>query len=131
MESLYRYYEWRDDADETGTLEKAERIQRDHAVNFPGMLDGEMRKIHDVLRTYPLEPVDHSEVTVPSLLMYGERESEVAAPHAEYMADAIPVAEVRRIPNAGHNSHVDNLEFVVETLREFLFIVTDHTNESD
>ncbi|WP_049997555.1 alpha/beta fold hydrolase [Halococcus sediminicola] len=125
MESLYRYYEWRDDPDETGTLEKAERIQGDHVANFPDMEDEEMRKIHDVLRSYPFESVDHSEITVPSLLLYGERESEVAAPHAEYMADAIPVAEVRRIPNAGHNSHVDNPEFVVEIIREFLSIVTN------
>lgn len=131
MESLYRFYEWRDDADETGTLEKAERIQRNHAANFPDLLDEEVRKIHDGLRSYPLEPIDHSKITVPSLLMYGERESEVVAPHAEYMADAIPVAEIRRIPNAGHNSHVDNPEFVVETLREFLSIVRDHPNESD
>lgn len=129
MGLLYGFYEWRDDADETGTLEKAERIQSDHAANFPDMSNWDVRKIHDVLRSYPLESVDHSDITVPSLLLYGERESEIAARHAEYMADAIPVAEVHRIPNAGHNSHVDNPEFVAETLREFLSVATDYPNE--
>src|SRR5699024_6110335 len=122
MELLYRFYAWRSDDDGTETLRNAERIQNEHAADFPAMADAEVGKVHDLLRRYPAESVAHSMITIPSLLLYGERESEVAGPHAEYMADTIPVAEVRRIPNAGHNSHVDNPEFILDLLREFLAI---------
>jgi len=47
------------------------------------------------------------------------------------MADAIPVAEIRRIPNAGHNSHVDTPEFIRDSLREFLSIAAGDRYGSD
>ncbi len=103
-----------------GNLEKLEYIQQTHAEEFPEISEEEFEKIEDMLTSYPTISIDYASITVPSLLMYGERERETAARHAKYMARAIPDAEVHRIPNAGHNSHVDNPEFIVKTLREFL-----------
>lgn len=67
----------------------------------------------------------HGAITVPSLLLYGEREPPTMARHTRYMAETIPTADARPIPDAGHHSHVDAPAFVVETLREFLQTSTD------
>ena len=116
---LDMYYERRYGEEAIGDLEAAERLQRSHAAEFPEVHEEELAKIDDVLASYPSVSLDHSSITVPSLLMYGERETESAIRHAGYMATEIPDAETRGIPNAGHNSHVDNPEFIIESLREF------------
>ena len=36
------------------------------------------------------------------------------------MAEVIPDAEARPVPDAGHTSHVDNPEFILEALRAVL-----------
>ncbi|HET7324889.1 MAG TPA: alpha/beta hydrolase [Halococcus sp.] len=113
-------YEQRYGEETIGDLEKAEQIQQAHAEEYPEISETEFEKIEDMLTSYPAMSVDYASITIPSLLMYGERERKVAARHAKYMVSVIPDAEDRQIPNAGHNSHVDNPEFIVETLREFL-----------
>lgn len=106
--------------DANGDLEKAERIQQSHAAEFPEMTDAEEEKLWDALDGHMSMDIDYSAVSVPALLMYGERELDSMRRHAEYMASRIPDAEAREIPEAGHNSHVDNPEFVVAAIREFL-----------
>lgn len=104
----------------SGDLEKAERIQESHAAEFPEPSETEVTKIRDALSAFSSMTIDHTTISVPSLCLYGERELASAARHAEYMADRIPDADARQIPDAGHNSHVDNPQFVVGSLREFL-----------
>lgn len=104
----------------TGGSETAEEIKRSHAEPFPETPPEEAEKIRSALVSSPDIDVDHGAITVPSLLLYGEREPPSMARHARYMAETIPTADARPIPDAGHNSHVDAPAFVVETLREFL-----------
>ncbi|EMA45787.1 alpha/beta fold hydrolase [Halococcus saccharolyticus] len=122
MSMMFQFHEWWFDEEGLGDLEKAERIKNDHAADVPEVLDEELEKIDDVITSYPSDSIDHASITVPSLLLYGELERAMQARHAAYMADVIPVAETRQIPNAGHNSHVDNPEFIRDSLHEFLSI---------
>ncbi|WP_458209454.1 alpha/beta fold hydrolase [Haladaptatus sp. NG-SE-30] len=110
----------------SGDLEKLVRIQQAHAEEFPEVTETESEKIGELLTTYPAVTIEHSAITVPSLLMYAEREPNSVARHAKYMANTISDAEACQIPNAGHNSHVDNPEFVIDSLRAFLTGITEH-----
>ena len=114
-----------------GDIEKAERIQQAHSEEFPEIQDEEFEKVENMLKLYHSMEIDHSSIAVPSLLMYGGRERETAARHAKYMAKAIPDAEARGIPNAGHNSHVDNPEFIIESLRELLATAIERQHGSN
>lgn len=131
MGILDRVYDWKYGEEAIGDLEEIGRIQQAHAEKFPEILETELAKVDDMLTSYPLTTVDHASISVPSLLMYGERETKTAARHAEHMASTIPVAETRRIPNAGHNSHVDNPDFVIDLLRELLDTATDDRHGTD
>lgn len=110
--------QWRHDETANGDL-AAEEIKRSHAEPFPETPPEEAEKIRSALVSYPDIDVDHGAITVPSLLLYGEREPPPMARHARYMAETIPTADARPIPDAGHHSHVDSPAFVVETLRGF------------
>lgn len=112
--------ERRREEDASGDLDALERIQRGHAEDYPEVSATESEKVLAALTSYPSTSVDLSSITAPSLLMYAEREPETVASHAKYMARRIPDAKARMIPDAGHHSHVDNPEFVVESLRGLL-----------
>jgi pimeloyl-ACP methyl ester carboxylesterase len=76
--------------------------------------------VADALASYVDLSVDYGSIAVPSLHLHGEYEIPQLHRHARYMADRIPGCEASEIPGAGHVSHVDNPEFVVDALREFL-----------
>lgn len=102
-----------------GDLDKAERLQAEHDPGVPEMSEAEGEKQLSVVTDYTTCSIDYGAISVRALLLYGEREFDGMADHAERMADLIPDAEAREIPDAGHNSHVDNPEFVVDAIREF------------
>lgn len=124
------FYERKYGADAMGDIEKLERIQQTHAEEFPEIQEVELAKIDEMLASRPSISVDYASIAVPSLLMYGELEMGIVARHAKYMASVIPDAEARQIPNAGHNSHVDNSEFIIESLRELLATAAERRHES-
>jgi 3-oxoadipate enol-lactonase len=103
-----------------GDIEAAERIKAEHDLGVPEMSAVEGEKQLDAVDGFRSLSIAYGEVTAPALLMYGEREFDVMADHAERMADMIPDAEAREVPEAGHNAHVDSPEFVVDALREFV-----------
>lgn len=117
---VHRINQWRYHENSLGDVETAERIQQSHAGEFPEMTESEEEKMREALDAYSSMSIDHASIGVPSLLMYGEYEPKTAARHARFMAAEIPRAETTEIPGAGHNSHADNPEFIVESLREFL-----------
>lgn len=117
--------EWRHEKGASGDLEKAERIKQAHTDDYPELAETEGEKIRGTLASFTSMSVDHTSITVPSLFMYGQRELDGPARHANYMANLISEAETREIPNAGHNSHVDNPEFILDSLREFLPVAFD------
>lgn len=79
----------------TGGSETAEEIKRSHAEPFPETPPEEAEKIRSALVSSPDIDVDHGAITVPSLLLYGEREPPSMARHARYMAETIPTADAR------------------------------------
>lgn len=112
--------EQKKDQGESGALEGAAQIRQEHAEEFPEMAHAEAKKVRGALISYAGLTTEYSSITVPSLLLYGEHETNTMADHAEYLAATIPQAEVKQIPNAGHNSHVDNPEYIRDSLRTFL-----------
>jgi 3-oxoadipate enol-lactonase len=103
-----------------GDIEAAERIKAEYDPEVPELSEAEGEKQMEAVDGFRSLSIDYEDVAVPALLMYGEREFDVMADHAERMADLIPDAEAREIPEAGHNSHVDSPEFVVDAVREFV-----------
>lgn len=119
-EWLHHIDTWRFDERGKGDLEAIERVQERHGGEVPELSEAERRKVEGALATYLDLSVDYGSITVPSLHLCGEYEIPRLHRHARHMADRIPGGEAREIPGAGHVSHIDNPEFVVDTLRAFL-----------
>ncbi|MFC4448228.1 alpha/beta fold hydrolase [Halorussus aquaticus] len=64
--------------------------------------------------------LDFSEISVSTLVLYGENELGFVKRHVPRLADEIPNVTVREVPGAGHASNLDNPEFFTGALREFL-----------
>ncbi|ELZ23609.1 alpha/beta hydrolase fold protein [Halosimplex carlsbadense 2-9-1] len=108
----------------SGDLDEADRIQRDYDSSVPEMRATEREKVTEALTSYYDVTIDYETFDVPALVMYGEYEPSMTARHAEYIYDRIPDCELRTIPDAGHSSHVDNPEFVCDSIRTFAEQVT-------
>lgn len=99
--------------------EKAERIRENHSCEFEPLSDDEQEKLHQSLEIYYQLPLDFEAIAVPTLVMFGEHEP-WADQHWEYLRDRIPDVAYAEIPDASHNSHVDNPEFIQNSIREFV-----------
>ena len=77
------------------------------------------KTIRAVSRFHDTE-IDYANITVPTLVLYGENEPGFIQAHAARFADRLPDVEVRSVPNAGHASNMDNPDFYEDALREFL-----------
>jgi pimeloyl-ACP methyl ester carboxylesterase len=65
--------------------------------------------------------VELSQISVPTLILYGENEPSLMRDHAVMMGKLIPnTSTVTEIPGAGHASNIDNPVFFTEALQEFL-----------
>lgn len=117
---LRRVDDWRYDERGKGDMAAIERVHEDHGDAVPELSDAEQRKLDAALASYDGVSVDYAAVGVPSIHCYGEYEIPWVRRHAQHMADVFPKGEAREIPEAGHVSMVDNPEFVVGALREFL-----------
>lgn len=111
-----------------GDLEEAEHLVEEYDPDVPGMDESEGDKQMDVITGYGSTAIDYDAISVPVLAMYGEREMGWMVDHAEHVADSVQGAEARAIPDAGHNSHVDNPDFVTEAVRTF---VREHVQAAD
>jgi pimeloyl-ACP methyl ester carboxylesterase len=58
-------------------------------------------------------------IKVPTLVLVGEKDTPFL-PAAEYMASAIPGAQRKVIPNAGHSANIDNPEEFNRAILDFL-----------
>jgi len=105
--------------DSIGDVDKAERIREEHSDEDPDMVAAERQKVFDAAIDFASVDLDFSAISVPALVMYGEHEP-IAPTHAEYLDEQLPDVMVREIPDASHNSHLDNPEFICARLREFL-----------
>lgn len=103
-----------------GDIEEAERIQEAYDPDVPELSDEAGEKMSVALDDYAAMDLALDAIAVPTLAMYGELEMAMAAEHAEHVAEQAPDAEAREIPDAGHNSHVDNPEFIRDAIRAFV-----------
>lgn len=91
----------------------------------PEFLAERQREMQSLLRVMRREPDDSKlrlwlhRVTVPTLILWGERDRIVPVEHAEAWAKFIPGARVRRIPQAGHLV-LDEKSEAVESVAQFL-----------
>lgn len=105
--------------DSVGDRDKAERIREAHSDEHPEMSAAERKKVMDAASDFASVDLNFSAVTVPALVMYGEHEP-FGPPHAEHLDEQLSDVVVREIPDASHNSPLDNPEFIRARLREFL-----------
>jgi pimeloyl-ACP methyl ester carboxylesterase len=100
----------------------AERLREAHPDGDPEVPLAEQRKLLDASRRFLKSSVDPVAVDVPALVLYGEHES-VIAEHARHLGAVLPVADVQEVPDAGHNCHVDDPDFVRDAIRTYLAAV--------
>ncbi len=63
---------------------------------------------------------DQTTISVPTLILYGEHETSIINRHAPTLSVQIPNSTVQEVPDAGHASPWDNLEFFNSTIQTFL-----------
>lgn len=102
-----------------GEVDQIEQIRHQHSDEALDIDATERQKMVDAVVGLASTPLDFSSISVPVLVMYGEQEPMVPR-HAAYLKQEMSDVEVREIPGAGHNSHIDNPEFITNSLREFL-----------
>lgn len=65
-------------------------------------------------------PVDRSAITVPTLVIYGERETPTTEAHAGKLAAEIDDARIEKLPETGHVANWDSPDLFTDTVLEFL-----------
>ena len=113
-----------------GDLDEAERIRSEHSCKDPELSPQERKKIMQGVLNYIGSPMEYQSIMVPVLKMYGEHEP-FLEDHASYFIEHVSQCEIREIPGAGHNSHIDNPDFVIESIREFAARITDQATSEE
>jgi len=78
----------------------------------------EYTKILRAVNTYSQTPIVMENINVPTLVLYGEEEPFIES-HLPVYRRRIPDVVVREIPDAGHNSHIQNPDAFTRAIREF------------
>ena len=78
----------------------------------------EYLKIYDAI--YEFDLLDLSRITVPTLILNGEKESKAVFRHTKEMVKWIPQAETVIIPGAGHTSNMENPSVFNDNMDRFL-----------
>lgn len=86
----------------------------------PKMETAEFAKVVRTLARFDETALDHSAITAPTLVLYGEHDVGFVRRHAVRFGTVIPDATVRAVPDAGHTSNIDNPAFFSDALRAFL-----------
>jgi len=110
----------RGDDFDPGDLDEKARIEDAHASDYPDVSRDEAAKIRRALLSWGALDTDYTSIDVPALAMCGENETTRMTSHTRYLANTISNARYREIPNAGHNAHVDNSDFLRDELDDFL-----------
>ncbi|MBD3405462.1 MAG: alpha/beta fold hydrolase [Candidatus Lokiarchaeota archaeon] len=78
----------------------------------------ELVKLIDAIYSFTLLPLETIEV--PTLILLGENEKKAVFTHAERMLELLPYARKVVIPDAGHVSNLENVEFFNREVEQFL-----------
>ena len=86
----------------------------------PPMTTDEFAKVIRAVASFHETTVDLGSITVPTLVLYGEREPTFVRRHAARLGSAIPDATVHEVPGAGHAANLDDPAFFTAELRAFI-----------
>jgi pimeloyl-ACP methyl ester carboxylesterase len=111
----------------SGDYDRIEALRADG----PKMETAEFAKVVRALASFHETELDHADITVPTLVLYGENEPPFIRQHAMALAETIPDVTVRAVSDAGHASNLDNPEFFTDTLRAFLSGMGDAHAETE
>ncbi|MDH5018908.1 alpha/beta fold hydrolase [Halobacterium rubrum] len=104
------------DSGEAEEVEAAADELREEDVELES---GEYEKIMDAADDYRNAPVRLENITVPTLVLYGETEPLIRN-HIPVYRDRVSDVTINEIPDAGHNSHIQNPEAFTSAVREFV-----------
>lgn len=110
----------RGDDTELSDMEERERIETEHHEEYPEQTEAQIEATRDALADFDDHAIDYGAISAPYLYLYGEKELDTLAGHADFIAETVPDGRAQEIPEASHHSHVDNPEFVIRAIREFL-----------
>jgi 3-oxoadipate enol-lactonase len=102
-----------------GDKNHLERLRDDHDCDVPDPETNEARKIlRSAMEYFGSDRGLHLQDT-PVLMLYGENEP-LIEPHADLLESQLDDCRSVEIPDASHNAHADNPEFIRSKVREFL-----------
>ena len=101
------------------------KLERDQTTSlrpdaFPDMDIADTVNALKAVASFHTTDTDLSSITVPTLILYGEHETSIINRHAPTLSVQIPNSTVQEVPDAGHASPWDNLEFFNSTIQTFL-----------
>lgn len=105
--------------DATGDLDEIERLREAHACAESAPEETDRSNVMRAVQDYMASDFAPGDIEVDLLVMYGEDEPMIEQ-HAEYLESHVVDCRTMEIPDAGHNSQVDNPEFIRKHLRKFL-----------
>lgn len=100
----------------SGDYERIERLR----AEGPKMETAEFAKVIRAVAAFHETEIDLSAITVPTLVLYGEREPAFLQRHARTFSAELPNVNIRTVPAAGHASNLDNPDLFTTALREFI-----------
>ena len=105
--------------DSTPDRDRLEELREAHECETPELPTDERTKITRGLQEYLTSSWSWQSSEVPVLMLYGENEPFIES-HASYLKTKLDNCRTAEIPEASHNSQVDNPEFIRTRVREFL-----------
>lgn len=103
----------------TADVDGLQQLREAHDCDVPDLSVSERSKIAQAARKYTGSGWSRSLSDTPVLMLYGENEPFIE-PHADYLSRSFDDCRTAEIPDASHNSQVDNPEFIRTRVREFL-----------
>lgn len=105
--------------DSTVDVDELRQLREAHECDVPEISANERAKILHAARGYFASSWSWQLSGTPVLMLYGENEPFIG-PHADYLETQLENCQTAEIPEASHNSQVDNPEFITDTVRGFL-----------
>lgn len=100
-------------------MDELQELRDAHPCDDPDLSASERAKIMAAVRGYFGSSWSWQISEAPTLLLYGENEPFVES-HANYLETKLAECQTAEIPDASHNAHVENPEFIRTQIRGFL-----------
>jgi|AntRauTorcE11898_2_1112593.scaffolds.fasta_scaffold04459_5 pimeloyl-ACP methyl ester carboxylesterase len=114
--------------DSTPDMDELEGLRAAHECEMPELTEEEHTKILQATREYIASSWSWDLSEVPALILYGENEPFIDA-HAQFLERRFTDCRSVEIPEASHNSQLDNPEFIRTRIRELLAETLDREKQ--